>query len=163
MRHKDELTDSCGSIISDLRPGRAFDMDMIPCFRFDDIRQDLALGKIGFIKIDVEGAELEALTGMETSIQECRPIVLCEVLFTDSKADLEIMKKRNSTLMQFLNRMNYVVYQIIKSKDAAHVVDTKEMLTFSSAYWTMDNKELCDYLFVPEERVEMTLSSLIAR
>jgi hypothetical protein len=140
-----------------------FDTDIIPCFRFDEIRQDLALGKVAFVKVDVEGAELETLTGMEGSIQECRPLVLCEVLFTDSKADLLAKNLRNTKLMRFLANMSYKVFQIIKSAGVAHIVDAKKLQEFPSAYWTMENSELCDYLFVPEEKERDILSSLFAK
>lgn len=163
FRHQEALTDSCGSIISDLRPSRVFDTDIIPCFRFDEVRQDLALGKVGFVKIDVEGAELEALIGMEGSIQGCRPLVLCEVLFTDDKADLAAKTKRNNKLMGFLSGMSYTVLQLIKSDDVAHIVDAKKIQEFPSAYWTTENKELCDYLFIPEEKETDVLSSLLAK
>lgn len=162
FRPKEALTDSSGSIISDLRPERVFDIDIVPCFRFDEIRRDLAFGKVGFVKIDVEGAELEALTGMEDSIQECRPLILCEVLFTDGKADLAAKTKRNNQLMEFLSKMNYLVLQLIKSDDMACIIDAKKIQTFPSAYWTTKNEALCDYLFIPEEKEADVLSSLLA-
>ncbi|MDP2005235.1 MAG: FkbM family methyltransferase [Rubrivivax sp.] len=33
----------------------------------------------GFVKIDVEGAELDVLEGMERTAARCRPVILCEV------------------------------------------------------------------------------------
>jgi len=160
FRNKDALTDPSGSIVPDLRPNRSFQTDIVPCFKFDGIRKNLNLGKIGFVKIDVEGAELEALAGMRGSIQDCRPLVLCEVLFTDSKADLSAAKFRNEKLMQFLMDMRYQVLQLIKSADAARLVETRKIQAFPSAYWTVENKELCDYLFVPDEKETHVTNSL---
>jgi len=161
FRHKDSPTDTCGSIISDLRPERSFDTDIVPCFRFDQIRQEIALGKIGFVKIDVEGAELETLIGMERSIREYRSIILCEVLFTDSKAELSTTKSRNNKLMELLSSMQYAVLQLIKSPDVKHIIDVKKVQEFPTAYYTSENAELCDYLFIPEENEEQIVSSLI--
>ena len=43
------------------------------------ILDDLALPKPDFCKIDIEGHELSALIGMDRTIRECRPLVLCEI------------------------------------------------------------------------------------
>ncbi len=150
-RRKDLSTDSAGTILSDVRPGWAYDVDVVLCFRFDDLYRSLGMKDIGFVKIDVEGAELEVLTGMRMSIQEYRPPILCEVLFTDVKADLSAHKIRNERLMQLLADLKYEVLQLIKSVDNEHVVDAKRVQEFPSAYWTLENKDLCDYLFIPEE------------
>lgn len=155
-------TDPHASIISDLRPNRQFDIDIVPCFKFDDVRQSLNLGRIGFVKVDVEGAELETLAGMSMSLRECRPLILCEVLFTDSKADLSAAKSRNDELMRLLTDMRYEVVQLIKSADTTRVVDAQRIQEFASAYYTVENAELCDYLFVPEEKATHVLDSLLA-
>jgi len=49
---------------------------MVPCFTFDEVRKSMKLETVNFIKIDVEGAELEAVTGMINSINECKPVIL---------------------------------------------------------------------------------------
>jgi hypothetical protein len=113
------------------------------------------------VKIDVEGAELETLTGMRMCLQECRPLVLCEVLFTDSKADLLTTKLRNDKLMQLLKDTRYKVQQLIKSADGVHIVMARKIQEFPAAYWTDENKELCDYLFVPEEKETYVLDTLL--
>lgn len=160
-RTKDLIDDSGATIISDLRPDRSYDIDYISCFKFDELRPNLSIGNINFIKIDVEGAELESLTGMRKSLQECRPIILCEVLFTDSKADLAHHKVRNDQLMQFLRDLNYEVLQLFKSDDDTHVVDAKKIENFTSEYWTLENKYYCDYLFIPEEKGAYVLNTLL--
>jgi FkbM family methyltransferase len=148
-----KLTDPCGSVIPDLRPNRVFDVDTVPCFRFDDIQKWLKLGKIGFIKIDVEGAELEVLSGMKTTVKEYRPFILCEVLFTDRNANITTSRQRNEMLLELLTQMDYCVRQLVKSPDLAHVVDARKCREFASAYWSNENKELCDYLFIPNEKI----------
>ena len=40
---------------------------------------DLALGEVGFVKIDVEGHELEVLTGLSSCIARCLPNLLIEI------------------------------------------------------------------------------------
>jgi FkbM family methyltransferase len=153
--------DSAATIVSDLRPDKLCHIDFVPCFRFDEIRHSLSGDNINFVKIDIEGSELESLVGMRKSLQECRPLILCEVLFTDSKANLARHKVRNDQLMQFLRDLGYEVLQLVKSSDDRHVVDAKKIRRFTSAYHTLDNKDYCDYLFIPEEKEEYVLNALL--
>ncbi len=46
----------------------------IPCERIDD----WALPSVGFIKLDIEGSEVDALIGASQTLTRCRPIVLFE-------------------------------------------------------------------------------------
>ncbi len=160
-RGRDDHDDMAATILSELRPDKLCEIDCIPCFMFDEIRHSLGLGNISFVKIDVEGSELEALRGMTKSLEECRPFVLCEVLFTDSKADLAAHKVRNNRLIEFLATFKYEVLQLVKSDDDAHIVDAKKMQNFTSAYWTLENKDLCDYLFIPKEKESHVLNALL--
>ena len=160
-RQQGLLNDSGGTILPNLRPDKPCEVDYVPCFRFDDVRQDLEIQEIDFVKIDVEGAELETLSGMKMSIQAHRPLILCEVLFTSADADLSAQELRNKQLMQLLTDMSYVVFQLIKSSDETQVVEAKRIKHFHSAYWSMENQAFCDYLFVPEERKEQVLNDLL--
>ena len=47
----------------------------LPCSRLDSMR----LGKIGFIKIDVEGHEMEVLQGAADTLERDRPIMIIEL------------------------------------------------------------------------------------
>lgn len=40
---------------------------------------DLGLQRVDLVKIDVEGAEVEVLRGMEMTLREQRPVVICEI------------------------------------------------------------------------------------
>jgi len=54
------------------------------------------LEKIAFIKIDVEGHEIEVLQGAIETIKKCRPIIL-----------VEIKKKNENEVFSFLNSLEY--------------------------------------------------------
>ena len=151
-RHAGSVTDSCATVHEDLRPKRTFDIDWVPCLRFDTVRDKLNLNNIDLIKIDVEGGELEVVKGMEDTLNSIRPIVLCEVLFTDSAADILVATRRNEELMRRLTMSGYTVWQLIKSENLKEIESIRPIAEFPRDYWTPANAELCDYLFVPKEK-----------
>lgn len=51
--------------------------DLVPAIRLDDV-VDPALGPVGLVKADVEGAEYLALGGLERTLRRDRPVVICE-------------------------------------------------------------------------------------
>jgi FkbM family methyltransferase len=61
----------------------------------------LQLERIDFIKIDVEGMELEVLTGSRTSIAKHKPVMLIESIKTDKPE-----------LMKFLESNNYKTFPV---------------------------------------------------
>jgi len=73
----------------------------------DSICDTLGLSP-GFIKLDIEGAELLALRGAEATLKNCRPIVLLEA------SDLMMSRVDTSTreLIAFLTRLDYSVIDI---------------------------------------------------
>ena len=155
-----DSSDTRATVLRDLRPGRSLYFNYIPCFRFDDLYQTIDVKNINFIKIDVEGAELETLIGMKTSLQKFRPNILCEVLLTDKDGDLSATNLRNQKLMALLNQLEFSVIQLIKTEHSPQVVDAKQIEEFSSGYWTQETMDQCDYLFVPKEKVDQVLGSL---
>lgn len=62
----------------------------------------LQLEKVDFIKLDIEGGELEALKGAIDTIQRCQPIITFEYL----------KHMNHISPAQFLTELGYVVYQI---------------------------------------------------
>jgi FkbM family methyltransferase len=156
-----DASDTRATVLRDLRPNRSLYFNYIPCFRFDDLCATLDLKNIGFIKIDVEGAELETLIGMKTSLQKFRPNILCEVLFTDKDGDLSASKLRNQKLMTLLTQLDFGVFQLIKTEHSPQVMDVKRIEEFSSGYWTAETMDECDYLFIPKEKERQVLSLLL--
>ncbi len=143
--------DASATIMDWRKPGSQFVDGFVPCFSFDQIRSQIVEGRISVVKIDVEGAELEVLTGMKETIKEFRPTILCEVLFCDGSGDMEKHRVRNEHLMNLLNELQYKVFQLIKSQDNCRVIEQKPITQFPWAYWTMENREFCDYIFVSKD------------
>lgn len=148
--------DAGGSIVSDLKPARPEPVvtDTIPAYRFDDLHADLGFGPVGFVKIDVEGAELGTLRGMEASLGRFRPIVLCEVLLPFEGTDMERYAAVKRELMAFLEGLGFAVLAVGKTPDTARVAALTPVSEFPLTLWTEARREQCDYLFVPRESVE---------
>lgn len=159
-RCRDSATDSGATVRSDLRPGRRLDTIKVPVAVFDDLRDGVANRPVALVKVDVEGAELEVLTGMRRTLLEDRPPVLCEVLFTDPSADLEAAGTRNRALMRLLDECGYTARQLIKTGDGTQVSEARRIEALESGYWSGANADLCDYLFLPEDLRAAALGAL---
>ena len=74
--YSESLVDSSASIVGNFRGG-SISKNYVPVFKFSDIIID---NKVGLVKIDVEGGELEVLKGMQEMISEQRPMIVIEIL-----------------------------------------------------------------------------------
>jgi FkbM family methyltransferase len=64
------------------------------CMSLDDLLPKLALKRIDFVKIDVEGFEQKVLEGMKLIIDKFNPVIFCEIYKgTDSNEDPEATVK----------------------------------------------------------------------
>jgi FkbM family methyltransferase len=72
----------------------------------------LKLPRIDFIKIDIEGMEMEALAGAAESIERCKPALLVESIKTDATA-----------LRSWLETRSYKIFQLGINFLAVHTSD----------------------------------------
>jgi FkbM family methyltransferase len=137
-----------GDVYSSLRTGGLVTGPNIKRFRvhgctLDDVVSSLGLQRVDLIKIDIEGAELDALRSAQRVMCELRPMILCEYgintwpAFGACKDDLILMlKKRNYRVGIF---------------DPA----TKRVNPASESVWTSGYANL---VLVPSERDEFHLT-----
>jgi len=76
----------------------------------DQVRQNLAVPKIDFIKIDTEGMELEVLNGAQETLKKDRPFVLVETLM-----DFDGPSQRRLQLEKNLKGLDYQLYGVTLS------------------------------------------------
>lgn len=144
-------TDSTATLISDLRPGAKHESQPAAVLSEHQLQDLLAGRKPGIIKIDVEGAELEVLYGLETLLRKQRPAVLCEVLYVDPHADIERHHQRHQRLMRLLNELDFAVYRINKSRCGRSVLGLERVFEFPPRIYSSLTAAQCDYLFLPAE------------
>lgn len=153
--------DDCATTIKGLAPKVEVVSQYVPCYDFDYVRENLGLERIGLIKIDVEGGELEVLKGMRKTLETLQPTILCEVLFTDANAEHTFNTAKNKEIMQILNDFDYKVWQIIKSADDSRVADAEPIEAFETAFYSDKTRNLCDYLFVPSANQTRVINTLV--
>lgn len=142
--------DSSATTVGELRPGHYSEEDVsyVPVFPFDEL--DLGeINDISFIKIDVEGAELEVLTGFKETLQKYNPVIACEVLDCHSAAtNLSVLQERAGKLVELIKSLNYSIYRIRPEKGLNF--DKIEEIILKQ--YDSQSQYLNDYLFLPSTR-----------
>ncbi|MBD2752577.1 FkbM family methyltransferase [Spirosoma validum] len=141
-----ELTDASASIIANLRPDYFKDSILIDCISFDESG---ITEPVSIIKIDVEGAELEVITGMQQAIDAFHPLIVCEVLDCYSAEVLDFTQKRADCLCRLLNKHDYIIFQLHQDKKRIRKFERVESINIS--LWSPASYKLNDYLFCHAE------------
>jgi len=141
MRHE---YDVAASVVEGFRPlSQSPKKTYVPVFDGDSVLEQLDLGQVGVIKIDVEGGELEVVEGLRRTICRDRPFIFCEILpvFPKEENKRSFRQPRQEQLIALLREIDYVLYRILPDTTALR-------LTGIEAH---DNLELTNYLFAPAE------------
>jgi FkbM family methyltransferase len=140
--------DPSATIVEGFRePERYARQMLVPVFVGDDVLDDLGVGEVAAIKIDVEGGELDVLRGFRRTLARSAPIVFCEVLpVFDAATEMGAFRvKRHAELLHVLEAAGYALFRV-------HVDDTLEEVTdFGGVHADMT---LSNYMFVPNSRIE---------
>ena len=83
-------------------------------------------GKIDFVKIDVEGAELAVVEGMENIVNKNKDLIIITEFFPDA------LRSFGSTPKEFLNRLlqyGFNLYDINDQKESVRLMDIASILT----------------------------------
>jgi FkbM family methyltransferase len=131
--------DSSASVIPEFRAEQVTRRTKISLVRGDELKDWDAI-KPGIIKIDVEGSELEVLTGITNVIAVYRPCIICEVLPVYS-TDNEFRVQRQESLKNILVKNGYTLYHI----------DEAGSLQRIDAFSIHATINACNYVFMPEE------------
>ena len=91
----------------------------VNCEKFDTLQSELKLNQIDLIKIDIEGAELSCLLGMEEVLNKYKPILIIEV-------HTQYLKQRGHSsrkLIEFLEKKSYDIRPFDVSKNEMLTTD----------------------------------------
>lgn len=127
----------------------------VPVFTFEKIAETFGSKRISFIKIDVEGAELEVINSLSKSIKTFRPIIFIEILPVYSLENTE-RKERQDKIEQIILELDYKMLRVVKSHD-----DTYKGLQEIKTIGIHSDIKQCDYIFVPDEVKEEILKESI--
>jgi FkbM family methyltransferase len=142
---KNGSTDTCATLLEDLRPELKTEEPLkVPTMRFDDIRHVALERQKVIVKIDVEGYELSVVKGMLNFLRSKNPVIICEVLHCDPKADMEVIGGRARELASLFRENGFHIYNIVHQEDGS--VGFKKMQEFTMKYWEDKSIYQCDYL-----------------
>lgn len=146
----DDLTNSGGSVIKDhwaYSNIKAYRTIIVPLMTYDTIVRNTPMPKIGILKIDVEGAELEVLQALYKKIELDRPVILIEVLSAYSSENI-VRIERQKEIINIINILNYYLFRIIEHKEIG-ITAIQKINIFDPKF----DKNQANYLVVPCENV----------
>lgn len=152
----EDATDSSATVIEGFRPKqRGWGHTPVAVLPGDKALQSLRVGRAGLIKIDVEGAELEVVRGLEETLRRDQPHVVCEILPTYGESDERwaFRKPRQEALLDLMRRAGYSMFRVLATGGAERL-DTIEPHSSLS---------LCNYAFVRGGAEEAFARALDAR
>lgn len=136
-----DSSDSAASIIERFRPNSKEDhFDFVPIFDLHEIDDFLPDSTNSVVKIDVEGAELNVLLGLDKWIKMHQPIILVEILPVYSSENVDRLE-RQKRIEELLMLLNYNMSRIKKS-EGVHL----QPLNSIGIHCSIDD---CDYVLYP--------------
>lgn len=137
-------TDSSASILENFRENEILRKELISLFDVKSIKNKINLNNMSFLKVDVEGAELEVIESFKDEIKNHNPFILLEILPVYNINENADRYERQNKLLSILKNLNYSIFSIIKTKE--QLLSLKEINTIE----VHSNINDCDYLFVPK-------------
>jgi FkbM family methyltransferase len=142
LRLTGELDDSATIVAGFRSDERERERRLVPVVCGDEALAAIGVARVGVLKIDVEGAEVEVLNGLAGTIERDRPIVLCEVLpvYDEASGVGRMRRARSDAVSAFAIEHRYRLLRI--GEGALDSVDGIE---------THGDLSLRDYVLVPSE------------
>jgi FkbM family methyltransferase len=146
-----EDTDSAASMVQGFRPGQEVRARKdVAVFNPADLPPDVLLSPIGIVKIDVEGAEKEVLSGLAPILRRDRPLVVVEVLPAYSE-DNDLRLPRQRSIEQLLGELDYRILRLSHAPLFA---------TRIPEFGVHGDLSQCDYVLAPSELADAVEAAL---
>ena len=156
----DDPADSSATVVPDLYTTQdTWERSPVAVLRGDDALAALDVGRVGVLKIDVEGAELEVIRGLEGTLHAHRPSVICEMLpsYAPGQKRWAFRQPRSEAVVAIMRSLGYRLFRLLPSGEA-QPLETIEPHSDNS---------LTNYAFVPPDAVPAfarnTMSSAAVR
>jgi FkbM family methyltransferase len=138
--------DESASIIENFRPEqKVISSHYVPVLGGHALENVLPLGEPAFLKIDVEGAELEVIRGLQSWIAVNRPVILMEILPVYFSGHYQARLPRQQEMEQIFKSLGYRLARVNK-QDSSKLQLVEEI-------GVHDNMEWSDYVIFHSSRL----------
>lgn len=103
--------DSSASMIKEFRDTQGKVEAFVPILSWEHVPAREQAIQFGIVKIDVEGAEWEVISGLTELLEQQRPFIICEILPVYT-SDNTFRIERQEKILQLLKKLNYVIFRI---------------------------------------------------
>ncbi|MBL7962990.1 MAG: FkbM family methyltransferase [Flavobacteriales bacterium] len=147
-------TDPAATVVADFRPGgRALNRVPVRVLTFSSAEKQRPIGRLGVVKIDVEGSEREVLRGLDERLGQDRPALVLEVLPTGIPPFGDRLPRQQDIEAQ-LARLDYRILRIDNKPNAIALERLKGPIGIHA------DQEMANLIAVPAERAEEIFAAL---
>lgn len=145
------LTGGEGSIVAGFRSESQYKRRIkVPILGAEFLPDELMERKVGVLKVDVEGGELDVFRAMVPVLEKNKPLIISEVLPVGDPASEQgtFRKERQDALLTIFRDLGYRIIRL-------HIDGSRELLDDIEVHSEI---RLSNYLFVPAEKVDLFAS-----
>lgn len=140
------LTGGEGSIVAGFRAESEYKRKIkVPIMGSESLPAEVLERKVGVLKVDVEGGELEVFRALVPVLEKSKPLVISELLpVGDANSERgSFRKKRQDAVLEIFKKLGYRIIRL-------HVDGRRELMVDIADH---SDIKLTNYLFVPEDKV----------
>lgn len=145
------LTGGEGSIVAGFRSESQYKRRIkVPILGAEFLPHELMERKVGVLKVDVEGGELDVFRAMVPVLEKNKPLIISELLPVGDPASEQgtFRKERQDALLTIFRDLGYRIIRL-------HIDGSRELLDDIEVHSEI---RLSNYLFVPAEKVDLFAS-----
>ncbi|MFP6898341.1 MAG: FkbM family methyltransferase [Roseibacillus sp.] len=145
------LTGGEGSIVAGFRSESQYKRRIkVPILGAEFLPDELMERKVGVLKVDVEGGELDVFRAMVAVLEKNKPLIISELLPVGDPASEQgtFRKERQDALLTIFRDLGYRIIRL-------HIDGSRELLDDIEVHSEI---RLSNYLFVPAEKVDLFAS-----
>ncbi len=143
--------DEGATLVRDFRPGHTVHRRLpVRLVRFATAEQELGIGPLGIVKIDVEGSEREVLRSLEQRLTADRPAILLEILPVGRPENVDRLG-RQQDIEALFQQLRYRLFRI-HNKPGHMRLEAMEV-----PIGVHNDQDLANFIVLPVERCEEEL------